>query len=192
MLAESHHSTRRFVSARRLNSKQQLEIDERREAIDGAADFAVAAFAVEVAGTGVRVEGVEANGVGRPLGGDSARFLDAEAADAFALVTRVDSHCGEIERAFAGVEVFSVDGPGLAGGEGQRGDELTAESGDVDGSSLHLGARASFRGSRDPVALAVLPRVVAIDCRAKQYQIGNVAIGGGLEVNAHADLARWG
>jgi hypothetical protein len=34
--------------------------------------------------------------------------------------------------------------------------------------------------------------VVAIDCRAKQYQIGNVAIGGGLEVNAHADLARWG
>jgi hypothetical protein len=33
---------------------------------------------------------------------------------------------------------------------------------------------------------------MAIDRNAKQYQIGNVAIGGGLEVKAHAGLARWG
>lgn len=166
-------------------SEQHFEIDQRRGAVDGAAHFAKAAFAVEIARAGTRVPGIEADGVGGPGSSDATRLFEATAADSFALVTRIDRHRGEVERFLAGVEIFPVDGPGLAGGKREHGDDAAAEFGDVNGAAAHGEERAFFREARGPIALAVLAGQVAVDGGAEEDQAGDIALGGGLEGKGH-------
>src|SRR5215208_6018185 len=117
-------------------SQQSLEIDQRDVPVGDPADLAEAALAVEAAGAGRGVIGVEADRAATPLPADAPDFLDAEPADALPLQLRGDRH---------------VDQAGLAA-------PVAITARDEHAGRAQIEEDAAFRGSRRPVPLAVARR----------------------------------
>ncbi len=86
----------------------------------------VAALAVELAGAGRGIVGVEANGIGGKRSRDAQRFGEQRAADAGSLALGRDRHVDQVQRLRAGREVRDVDRPRLLGLQRQRADDLAA------------------------------------------------------------------
>ena len=94
-------------------TKETLVVDQRVTFVDGSAALHEPAAGVEPTGPGLRVIGIEANGVGRPIFRDGACIFERQASQPLPLMCHRDRHPSQVQRSLHRREIRDIDGPRL-------------------------------------------------------------------------------